>query len=151
LTPSELLDASPVAEAYTGLFLGEKAFTNLPRKFNATITGCLDNCCHPETQDLGLVPAVAEISGRPTSGFNILVGGKQGSGGLRPATPLDVFVMPGEAASICSHITLIFSDHGSRQARNRARLAFLIEDRGIDWFREELERRAGRELAPAAI
>jgi ferredoxin-nitrite reductase len=151
ITPSELFDASPVAEAYTGLFLGDPAYTNLPRKFNATITGCLENCCHPETQDLGLVPALAEIDGQQSPGFNVLVGGKQGSGGLRPATPLDVFVTPCEAAAICGHITRIFSDHGSREARNRARLAFLIEDRGIGWFRDELERRAGRELSPAGI
>lgn len=149
ITPSELFDASPVAEAFAGLFLGDRAFTNLPRKFNATITGCRENCCHPEMQDLGLVPALAEINGQPTPGFNVLVGGKQGSGGLRLATPLDVFVTPSEAAEICGHITLIFSDHGPREARNRARLAFLIEDRGAAWFREELERRAGRELLPA--
>ena len=151
ITPSELFDASPVAEAYTGLFLGDPAYTNLPRKFNATITGCRENCCHPETQDLGLVPALAQIGGQPTPGFNILVGGKQGSGGLRPATPLDVFVTPDEATAICGHITLIFSDHGLREARNRARLAFLIEDRGIAWLRNELERRAGRELLPAGV
>lgn len=151
LTPNELFDASPVAEAYTGLFLGDPAYTNLPRKFNATITGCRENCCHPETQDLGLIPAIVEIGGQPTPGFNIVVGGKQGSGGLRPATPLDVFVTPAEAAEICGHTTLIFSDYGSREARNRARLAFLIEDRGIEWFREELERRAGRDLLPAGM
>jgi ferredoxin-nitrite reductase len=151
LTPNELFDGSPAAEAFTGLFLGDPAYTNLPRKFNATITGCRENCCHPETQDLGLVPALAEIKGEPTPGFNVLVGGKQGSGGLRPATPLDVFVTPGEAAAICSHITLIFSDHGPREARNRARLAFLIEDRGAAWFRDELERRAGRDLLSAGV
>jgi ferredoxin-nitrite reductase len=151
LAPSELFDASPVAEAFTGLFLGNPAYTNLPRKFNVTITGCRENCCHPETQDLGLVPALAEIGGQPTPGFNVLVGGKQGSGGMQPATPLNVFVTQGEAAELCSHITLLFSDHGPREARNRARLAFLIEDRGTLWFREELERRAGRELLPAGV
>jgi ferredoxin-nitrite reductase len=39
------------------MFVGDKAFTNLPRKFNVTITGCRDNCTHAETQDLTLVPA----------------------------------------------------------------------------------------------
>jgi ferredoxin-nitrite reductase len=123
----------------------------LPRKFNVTITGCRENCCHPETQDLGLVPALAEVGGQQVAGFNVLVGGKQGSGGLRPATPLDVFVRPGEAAGICRHIALIFSDFGSREARNRARLAFLVEDRGAAWLRDELERRAGRDLLPAGV
>src|SRR5256885_4854584 len=44
LTPNELLDASPVARAFTDTFVGNKAYTNLPRKFNVTITGCRENC-----------------------------------------------------------------------------------------------------------
>jgi ferredoxin-nitrite reductase len=57
LAPTELFDASPVARQFTAMFVGDKAFTNLPRKFNVTITGCRDNCTHAETQDLVLVPA----------------------------------------------------------------------------------------------
>ncbi|MBI3735692.1 hypothetical protein HY256_04165, partial [Candidatus Sumerlaeota bacterium] len=36
---------------------------NLPRKMNATITGCLENCTHPESQDIGLVPALKNLDG----------------------------------------------------------------------------------------
>lgn len=151
LTPNELFDAGPVAEEFTKMLLGNKEFSNLPRKFNVTITGCLENCCHPETQDIGLVPALAQIDGQEVAGFNVLVGGKQGSGGYRPASNLDVFARPEEAAEICRQITFIFRDHGSRQTRTRARLTFLIEDRGEAWFRRELERRVGRRLPPAGV
>jgi ferredoxin-nitrite reductase len=146
LTPHELFDASPVIHEFNARIVGNKDFTNLPRKFNVTITGCLENCAHPETQDLALVPAYRELDGRQVNGFNVLVGGKQGSGGYRPAAPLDVFVPPPEAAGLCAVMTEIFRDHGSRAARTRARLAFLIEDRGIAWFRAEVERRWGRPL-----
>ena len=146
LTPHELLDATPVVREFNRILVGNKEFTNLPRKFNVTITGCLENCCHPETQDIGLVPAYRELDGRQVNGFNVLVGGKQGSGGYRPASPLDVFVPPEEAAAVCAEITRIFRDHGSRATRVRARLAFLVEDRGLVWFRGELERRLGRGL-----
>jgi ferredoxin-nitrite reductase len=156
LTPNDLFDASPVARQFTNMLVGNREFTNLPRKFNVTITGCLENCCHPETQDIGLVPAVkSEISNLKCEtsdgqfGFNVLVGGKQGSGGYRPASNINVFVTPEEAPELCKHITLIFRDHGPREARNRARLAFLIEDRGVQWFRDELQRRWGRPLATA--
>ena len=149
LTPHELLDASPVIHEYNALLVDNKEFTNLPRKFNVTITGCLENCCHPETQDIGLVPAYRELEGQQVNGFNVLVGGKQGSGGYRPATPLDVFALPAEAASLCAEITRMFRDHGSRATRVRARLAFLVEDKGIAWFRGELERRCGRTLLKA--
>jgi ferredoxin-nitrite reductase len=149
LTPHELVDATPVIREFDRILVGNKEFTNLPRKFNVTITGCLENCCHPETQDIGLVPAYRELDGRQLNGFNVLVGGKQGSGGYRPATPLDVFVAPHEAAGVCAEITRIFRDHGSRATRVRARLAFLVEDRGAAWLRSELAVRLGRTLAAA--
>jgi nitrite reductase (NADH) large subunit len=141
LTPHELLDASPVVHEFTDIIVGNREFSNLPRKFNVTITGCLENCCHAETQDIALVPAYRELDGQQVNGFNVLVGGKQGSGGYRPAVPLDVFARPEHAAAIAAEITRIFRDHGGRETRTRARLAFLIEDRGIKWFRQELERR----------
>jgi nitrite reductase (NADH) large subunit len=149
VTAHELFDASPVIHEFNRILVGNKEFTNLPRKFNVTITGCLENCCHAETQDIALVPAYRELDGQQVNGFNVLVGGKQGSGGYRPATPLDVFVRPEDGARLCAAITLLFRDHGSREARTRARMAFLIEDRGIVWFRRELEARLGQPLLKA--
>jgi ferredoxin-nitrite reductase len=146
LTPSELFDASPVVKELSDLIVGNREFTNLPRKFNVTITACLENCCHTETQDIALVPAYRELEDGKIDGFNIFVGGKQGSGGYAPATPLDVFVRREEAAALSGEIIRVFRDHGSRATRNRARLAFLIEDRGIAWLRAEVERRWGRAL-----
>ena len=146
LTDDELFDASKVVRDFNDAFLRNKAFTNLPRKFNVAITGCTENCTHGETQDLSLTPAIKIIAGEEVRGFNVAVGGKIGSGGLRPATPLDVFCRPENAAALCSHITLLFRDYGPRRARNRARLAFLIEEWGIARFRQELERRVGDRL-----
>jgi ferredoxin-nitrite reductase len=57
------------------------------------------------------------------------------------ATPLDVFVEPSQATLLCAEIALLFRDHGSRAARNRARLAFLIDAWGAAMFRNELQRR----------
>ena len=141
LTPNELFDASHVGREFTKLIVGNKEFTDIPRKFNVGITGCLDNCTHTASQDIALTPAVKEIDCQATNGFNVAVGGKMGSGGYTVAQPLDVFVIPEEAAVLCAEITLIFRDHGPRTARNRSRLAFLIADWGIEKFRRELERR----------
>jgi ferredoxin-nitrite reductase len=149
LTPHELFDASPTARAFTDLILDNKEFTNLPRKFNVTITGCLENCCHTETQDLALVPSFRELDGAQVNGFNVLAGGKQGSGGYTPARPLDVLVRPEDAPELCGHIVRIFRDYGPRETRNKARLAFLIDDFGLGWFRGELEKRWGRPLLRA--
>ena len=131
LTSTELFDASSVARQFTAMFVGDKAFTNLPRKFNVTITGCRDNCTHAETQDLALVPATQLQDDVEVHGFNVLVGGKLGSGGYRIASPLNVFVPPEQAAEVCRAIVLMFRDHGLREARNKARLAFLLEQCGL--------------------
>ena len=149
LTPNELFDASGVVREYNDIFVGNREFTDLPRKFNVTITGCLDNCTHAVTQDIALTPAVRAIAGREVQGFNVAVGGKQGSGGFRPATDLDVFVLPRDAAVLCSEITLLFRDHGLREARNKSRLAFLVEEWGAERFRSELETRVGHPLLTA--
>jgi ferredoxin-nitrite reductase len=144
-----LFDASPVARQFTEMFLRNRDYTNLPRKLNVAITGCRENCTHTDTQDIALTPALARISGREVKGFNVAVGGKMGSGGYRIATPLDVFVPPDDAANLCGHITLLFRDHGPRAARSKARLAFLVEDWGIEKFRSQLQARFGRPLATA--
>ena len=149
LTPNELFDAAPVVKEFTGLFVGNKAYTNLPRKFNVTITACREACTHAEAQDIALTPASKKIDGCEVSGFNVAVGGKMGSGGYRIASPLDVFVAPEQAAALCSHMVLIFRDHGARESRTKARLAFLIENWGVEKFRKELERRVDRPLASA--
>lgn len=151
LTPNELFDASPVVREFTNQFVGNKAFTNLPRKFNVTITACKEVCTHAESQDLALTPALKEIDGAQVDGFNVAVGGKLGSGGFRIASPLNVFVTPGEAAAVCSHIVAIFRDYGARELRTKARLAFLIESWGVEKFRNELERRVDRPLASAGM
>jgi ferredoxin-nitrite reductase len=149
LTPNELFDASPVARAFSRQFIGNREFTNLPRKFNVTITGCKEACIHAEAQDIALTPATKEIGGAEIKGFNVAVGGKMGSGGFRIASPLNLFVTAEEAAAVCSHIVLIFRDHGARELRTKARLAFLIENWGVEKFRGELERRVDRPLASA--
>lgn len=149
LTKNELFDALPVVREFTDLFLRNTEYTNLPRKFNVAITGCLEHCIDAESQDLALTPALSRIDDCEVSGFNVMVGGKMGSGGYRVASPLDVFVRPEDAAALCGHVTLIFRDHGSRAARNKARLAFLVEEWGAEKFRRELQRRVGRPLATA--
>src|SRR5262249_24766061 len=102
LTPTELIDTAPIAREFQRIFLGNKEFTNLPRKFNVTITGCREHCTSGETQDISMTPALSGRDGEETAGFNLAVGGKQGSGGPVVAKPLDAFVRPDEAAEVCA-------------------------------------------------
>ena len=144
--PHELLDASPVVQDLDRIIVGEQGnreFTNLPRKFNITVTGCPDNCTHAESQDIALVPA--RKAGR--NGFNVLVGGKMGSGGFTVASPLNVFVEAFQAAPVVVELIKIYRDHGPREARAKCRFAFLVEEWGLSRLRAELIERLDHELA----
>jgi len=146
LTPHELFDASPVVHELDRIIVGNEGnpeFTNLPRKFNVVVTGCTDNCTHSESQDIALVPA--KKAGR--LGFNVLVGGKMGSGGFTVASPLNVFVEIFQAAAVVVELVKIYRDHGPREARSKCRFAFLIEEWGVRRLRAELVARLGHELA----
>jgi ferredoxin-nitrite reductase len=145
LTSNELFDASHVVQELDRIFVGADGnpeYTNLPRKFNITVTGCLDNCTYNESQDLALVPA--RKGGR--FGFNVLVGGKMGSGGFTIASSLNIFVEPFEAIAVVTELVKIFRDHGPREARSKCRFAFLIEEWGVRRLRSELVARLGHEL-----
>jgi ferredoxin-nitrite reductase len=145
LTPNEAFDASHVVQELDRIFVGRDGnpeYTNLPRKFNITVTGCLDNCTHNESQDVALVPA------RKGSrfGFNVLVGGKMGSGGFTIASSLNVFVEPFQAVAVVTELVKIYRDHGPREARSKCRFAFLLEQWGVRKLRAELVMRLGHEL-----
>jgi ferredoxin-nitrite reductase len=105
----------------------------------------VENCTHDESQDVALVPGIR----RDRVGFNVLVGGKMGSGGFTIASPLDVFVWIPKAAQLVAALVGIFRDHGPRDARSKCRFAFLIEEWGIPKLREELARRVDHYLEPA--
>ena len=148
LTPGELFDASPVLFELDRIIVGSKGnpeFVNLPRKFNIVVTGCTENCTHAESQDIALVPAMQ----RGLKGFNILAGGKMGSGGFTIAAPLNVFVEPHEAGEVTAELVRIFRDHGPREARSQCRLAHLIADWGMEELRYVLCERLMRPLEAA--
>ena len=139
---SEYLDATPYVNAVTQRLTGTKEFSNLPRKYKISITGCTHRCGCDEVNDIGAVGH--RVDGRV--GFDVLVGG-----GLS-TTPymgqsLGAFVLPEELEQVCVGITQLFRDYGYRRTRNRARLKFLVADWGVAKVREVLERKyLGRRL-----
>jgi ferredoxin-nitrite reductase len=151
LSPDEVCDATSIARALDDEILNNREYSNLPRKMNIAVTGCPDNCLHAETQDLALVPAYYDIGFDKCFGFNVLAGGKLGSGGYRIASPLNIFVNPDEAFEVCRAVIRLYRDHGPRENRTQARLAFLIDEWGVERFRHEIERLLGRTLSSAGV
>ncbi len=124
--------------------------TYLPRKFKVGITLPDDNSVDIYAEDVGLV-ALPE-NGR-VRGVNILVGGGMGlthnkaDTFARLATPLG-YADIAHAVEVVRIVAAIFRDYGNRADRRHARLKYLIHERGMDWFREEFQRRASFELRP---
>lgn len=146
ISPDEIIDTEPLAKQISELITGSRDFTNLPRKFNIAITGNTTNGSHTEVNDIGFVPASVGEGRDERIGFNVAVGGALGSQTPEFAQSLDAFVTVDEVVSMCRAILEVFRDHGNRDKRNAARLKFLLREWGMDKFRAEVERAAGREF-----
>jgi ferredoxin-nitrite reductase len=143
----QVADGHATAEAIHEHFLDNRLYSNLPRKYKISITGCREDCARGLINDVALSGAVHEDG---TRGFNVRVGGGLSSA-PHFARSLDLFVTPEEAPEVVEGITAIFRDSEENRAkRGRARLKFLVDALGPEAFREELVRRVGRELRPAA-
>jgi sulfite reductase (ferredoxin) len=130
--------------------------TYLPRKFKIGVAFPDDNCIDVYTQDIGLV---AQVEGDKLVGFTVNIGGGMGmTHGKnetypRLATPL-CDISPEQVVSLAETIITVQRDYGDRQNRKHARMKYVVEERGIEWFRNEVEQRLGytlREPSPLHI
>lgn len=124
----------------------------LPRKFKVAFAFPDDNCCDVHSNDLGFL-IVAERG--DLIGFNVLVGGGMGkTHGKEDTYPrlADTlgFVRSGEVVEVAEAVVKVQRDHGNRSDRRHARLKYLLDKEGLDWFRRQVERQLGRRLAPPA-
>lgn len=122
----------------------------LPRKFKIGFAVPPSNDIDVFAQDLGFI---AVIEDGELAGYNVAVGGGMGVTHGNPETYArlgDVigFVTPDQLKAITEAVVTAQRDHGNREDRKRARLKYTIDDRGLDWFKGEVERRAGFALAP---
>src|SRR4051794_4758380 len=137
----ELIDSRPLVAELERTFVGNRDFSNLPRKFKVSVSACVHRCAQHEINDIGLV--AVEKDG--VVGYDVWVGGGLGAS-ARMGRRLDVFARPEEAVDVCRVITEIFRDEGKRTKRTRARIKFLVDEWGVEKLRAEVERRLGREL-----
>lgn len=125
--------------------------TYLPRKFKTGFAVPPSNDVDVYSQDLGFV---AIVENGQLAGFNVVVGGGMGmSHGNAETFPrladLIGFVKPDQVNAVGFAVITAQRDYGDRTNRKHARLKYTIEDRGIEWFKGEVERRAGFSFAPA--
>ncbi len=86
-------------------------------------------------------------------GFNVLVGGGLGRTHNKPETFVAIalplaFVQPDEIVDLAREVVAVQRDYGDRTNRRHARLKYTIADRGLDWFRAEVQGRLAFKLQP---
>ena len=134
LLADEVFDVHPYAQKVAFAFLHKELTDSMPRKFKISFSGCKEDCMIGAIHDIGLRAVIHD--GR--RGFRMLVGG-----GLGPlpveAHLLDEFVPVENLVSRCEAVLRLFNTHGNRKNKNKARLKFVVRERGWDWVREQIE------------
>ncbi len=117
----------------------------LPRKFKIGIAVPPRNDVDILTQDLAFVPH-ATADGLAVEGYTVYVGGGLGMTHnmtkTHPRLAEPMFFVPREhVLEAAIAVVTTQRDYGNREDRKRARLKYLIEERGLAWFRQEVESR----------
>src|SRR6266566_7791926 len=134
--PDEVFDVTPFARALSKFLLGHPDCQNFGRKFKPSFSGCGQHACGlASMHDLGLIAAQRSENGERKIGFEMYVGGGLGAVPYQ-AKLFDSFVPPEELLPLAQAIARVFAKHGEKKNRSRARIKFLIQDLGIERFRE---------------
>jgi sulfite reductase (NADPH) hemoprotein beta-component len=126
--------------------------TYLPRKFKIVVAVPPSNDVDVFAHDLGFIAVLDDKGG--VAGWNVTVGGGMGmTHGEEDTYPrtadLMGFCATEDAVAIAEAVVTVQRDWGDRLNRKHARLKYTIEDRGLDFFRAEVVRRAKVVLEPA--
>jgi sulfite reductase beta subunit-like hemoprotein len=145
IDPEAIIDATPqLLEVFHGL-KDNREFSNLPRKYKISVSGCRIHCAQPDINCVGVFGLERKRSGGIEAGYGIKIGGGLSS------TPhlsvlLPVFLAPSQVWPVVRAVSSLYRDHGYRHTRTRARLKFLAHDWGAGRLRSEIEALLGTKL-----
>ena len=135
VSPDEIFDIMPYADAVVRYFLRNPLNQNLPRKFKIALEGCLTDHAATGMHDIGILAEKKLVDGREVKGFRIYVGG-----GLGPppfaAQLLEEFTPADKLLITCEAILRVFDRLGERNNPAKARLKFVIMRLGMEEFKK---------------
>ncbi|WP_219462679.1 nitrite/sulfite reductase [Nonomuraea rhizosphaerae] len=140
----EVFDATDQITELNERFIGDPAYSNLPRKFKSALSGCPSHCTVHEINDVAFVGVELPTGEK---GYDLWVGGGLSTNPMF-AKRLGVFVSPERTADVWAGVIGIFRDYGYRRLRHRARIKFLVNDWGVEKFRQVLETEYLKETLP---
>ncbi|WP_320664369.1 NADPH-dependent assimilatory sulfite reductase hemoprotein subunit [Prochlorococcus sp. MIT 1223] len=147
IKPSKDVQKARGRQRINGLFSGDKneplyGKTYLPRKFKCAVTAPGDNSVDLLTHDIGLV-VFTKANGK-LKGCNVYVGGGMGRTHnldetfARIADPLG-YVKGEDIFDLVQAILALQRDYGNRKTRRLARMKYVLNDMGLEWFVNELK------------
>jgi sulfite reductase (ferredoxin) len=121
----------------------------MPRKFKCAVTVPGDNSIDLYSQDLSLVVITNEAG--ELQGFDVFAGGGLGRTHNKEETFARVadeicYVAKDDVYDLVKAIVATQRDFGDRTDRRHARLKYLINDKGVQWFRQKVAEYFGKPL-----
>jgi sulfite reductase beta subunit-like hemoprotein len=134
LLPSEPFNVQPYAAKLAFAFLHKELTDAMPRKFKIALAGGEEDTIGTRINDLGL----RGIQKDGVNGFRMTV-----AGGLGPL-PTECKVMyeffpAEEVVSRVEAVIRVFAQYGNYGNKDKARLKFILRERGWDWLRDMIE------------
>ncbi len=149
VSPDELFDVTPYAEAVSRHFLRHPLGASLPRKFKIAFEGCGEDHVRTAIHDLGFRARLRNEGGRAARGFAVTVAGGTSSV-CTSGTLLAEFLPAADVLALAEAVVRVFHARGDREHRQRNRLKFLVRQLGFDAFRRLVEEELARVRAEGA-
>ena len=152
ICPGEVFDVTPYALGVSRYLLRHPDFHDLPRKFKIAFSGCADDgdCAVAGIHDLGLIAQVRGSNGSGHRGFKVLVGGGLGSLPTESAVLTD-FLPEEELLPTIEAVLRVFLETGNRKNKFKARLKFVLREKGIQELRRLIFEKRTTSQAPAEV
>jgi len=132
--PEEPFDVQPYARRVAFAFLHKELTDSMPRKFKIAFAGCPEDCIATAVNDVGLRAMIRD----GVKGFRMTV-----AGGLGPlpteSKVLHEFVPADDLVRRIEAVLRVFNVYGNRKNKNKARLKFVMRERGFEWLRDTIE------------
>jgi sulfite reductase (ferredoxin) len=133
----EVFDVGPHALGLAQHLLRNPKSQDLPRKFKISVSGCDTDCAMAAIHDIGLVGRKRIVNGKEQHGFRLMAAGGLGSW-PRPAMPIAEFIRVEDVPVWSEAIVEVFAQFGNRKDRNKARMKFVLAEKGFEWFQNEI-------------
>lgn len=140
LDREELLNPLPYAEGLHHYILNSRDLYDLPRKFNVAFDGGGASSVVADTNDIGFTAVQVPMGKDLPAGLYFRVALCGITGHRQFAADCGLLIRPDEAVAVAAAMIRVFTAHGDRTNRKKARLKYLVDLWGVDKFLEETER-----------